>query len=212
MLIKNKRELFWLRHRFRIVISVFSVVGLVFGFLGSEYAVFEKFSGIADCRGIFDLLWKCAVLPLAAIVISLAVGNPRKKIISLMIAKIAVTLVGLVFGINTNIRMAVLPADWEALFFLAVDVCIILAVCRSRDAKMRVTSLIALTAAMMLTSHLIMQIKGEFAFDYAYRILYLMLFYFSAGYVVNCTMRRRMTFPTPEEWAKIQEKEGENDD
>ena len=145
MLIKNKRELFWLRHRFRIVISVFSVVGLV-------------------------------------------------------------------FGINTNIRMAVLPADWEALFFLAVDVCIILAVCRSRDAKMRVTSLIALTAAMMLTSHLIMQIKGDFAFDYAYRILYLMLFYFSAGYVVNCTMRRRMTFPTPEEWAKIQEKEGENDD
>lgn len=207
MIIRNKREFFWLRYRLTIVPVACAVAGMVFGIFGKDYATFEKMNGIFTCPEWFEFLLKCVVFPLSVTVISVFVGNARKTVVSFLIAKIATAITGLIFGTNTNIQLSLLPGDWEFLFFIAVDVWIILAVFRSRDAKAVVFRITAVATAVMLLSHLVLQLKGDFAADYAYRVVFLMLFYFSVSYFVHCTTHRWFPFPTPEEWAKIQEKE-----
>ncbi len=212
MLIKSKREFFWLKYRFEIVISVSAILGMAFGFLGRDYASFERLNGVVECNKTVETICNSVVLPVVAIILSKLVGNPSKMAMSVMGAKIAATVLGAVFGINANIHLPLFHGDWGILFFVAVDVFIIFAIRGASDARKCVFYAITVVTAVMMISHIILQLDGDASSDYPFRIAYLMMFYYSVGYVVFHTARRWMHAPTPEEWAKINLEEGDSND
>lgn len=129
-----------------------------------------------------------------------------------MLTKIAITLIGLVFGINTNISLPLFHVDWGVLFFIAVDAIILYVVCTSKDGRTCVMGAVSVVLMVMLVSDIIIKISGNPEPTYIYRLLSMMMYYYPICYIVNFTARRQFVMPTPEEWAKIKEKEGEKDD
>ncbi len=209
MVIATKREYYWLKYRLSIVPVICAVIGAVSGFVGREYAAFEKINGFIGCPEIFDVIWKCAVFPLAVIIFTVFVRSARGTVASIMGTKIAMTLIGLVFGINTEIHLPLFRDDWGVLFFIMVDAFIIFTIYNATDAKVCVMSAVTVVTVAMIISHIIMQIEGDPASGYPFRMIYLMMFYYPVWYVVHCTTRRRMHMPTREEWEKICSEEGE---
>ena len=203
MLFRTKREYYRYKYRMRIVQVFCAVIGLGTGLIGNGCATFEKIDGVVSCSEVFDIIWKCAVFPFAVILLTVFVRKARGTVAAVMGTKIAVTVIGLIFGINTNISLYLFRDDWGVLFFLAVDVFIIYAVYNATDAKLCVMSAISLVLFAMIISHIIMKIEGGFTEGYLFRMIYLMMFYCPVWYVVHCTTRRMMTVPDPDEWARI---------
>lgn len=56
MIIHTKRELFWMKYRYRVVTIIFAVIGMALGIIGYKTASFEKISGIIDCSEMFEMI------------------------------------------------------------------------------------------------------------------------------------------------------------
>lgn len=208
MIIKSKKEYYWHRYRLIAVPVACALIGMVAGILGRESAEFGKISGIAECPEIFNMIWKCIVFPVAVIILTKFVKTARTTVVSIMGTKIAMTVIGLAFGVNTNISLPLFHDDWGVLFFLAVDAFIIFAIYNANDVKFCVMGAAVLVTVLMTISYIIMLIEDGFEFRYLYRMVYIMMFYYPVWYVVNCTTRRWLPVPDPERWMKICSEEG----
>ena len=203
MIFVNKRERFWYYHRAEIVTLTCMIAGAIFGIIGRDAAKFEKINGVAECRAVFETVWESVVFPLAVIVLSRFIRDIRSRTAAVSGVKIAMTLIGVVFGFNSNIHLDVFPADLGVLFFIGVDLFIIIAVYKSTDPKMLVIGATAAVIFTMIISGILVKIRGDFETDYASRMLYIMLYYFAVCYVVNIRVRRAMRFSDRDKTEKL---------
>lgn len=208
MVIASKSEYYWNKCRFREVPVLCAFLGFVFGTVGYKDAVFVKINGLIGCSEMFDAVWKCVVFPLTVIIISCFMKDRRKKAVSIMASKIALTVIGLLFGVNANIRIPLFRDDWGVLFFIAVDVFILYIVYTARDGGPGVMGGTIAVLFVMLFSHIIIKFAGDPSPAYIFRMVSQLIYYYPVWYIVNSISTKRwLTLPTPEEWAKLKKKD-----
>lgn len=209
MVTASKREYYWYRCRFRLVPSLFAFLGFVFGTIGYNDAVFVKINGLIGCSEMFDAVWKCVVFPVAVIIISYFVKDRRKKAVSIMVSKIVTTVIGLAFGINTNIRIPLFCDDWGVLFFIAVDVIILYIICTASDGRPVIMGGTTVILFVMLISHIIIRLDGDPSPTYIYRMISQLIYYYPVWYIVKSISKRWLKSLTREKWEILKKKEGD---
>lgn len=206
MIIKSKKEKFYLDNRETITMCIFAVAVLVFSVLGYRSAFNEKIEGFINCSFRFCKCWNCYFVPLIMAVIPLFVKNIRKMLITVMSLKVAVTLIGLLFGANPNIHLPVFTDDWGVLFFIAVDLFIALTVYKERYERMHIGGACVIVFVLMAISQVIGLLEGDFVPYYAFRSL-CMIFFYGAIYSVIChIVPRYRHFPNSHEEKKLKKK------
>lgn len=185
MIIKSKKERFFIQHRETITMCVFAVAVLVFSVLGYRSAFNEKIGGLIGCNSNFRFSWNCFCLPLIMAIVPFVVKDTRKMLITVMSLKVAVTLIGLLFGANSNIHLPVFQDDWGILFFIAIDIFMAVTVYNERYERTYIKGATVVVVAFMAISQIIGFLEGDFVPYYAFRSIYLIFFYRSV-YAVIC--------------------------
>lgn len=203
LLIKSKRERFYLIHREKITMCIFSFLAVVFSVLGYRSAFNDKISGLLICDGEFRIFWSCFSVPLIMAVVPFIVKNTRKMLITVMLSKIFATLVGLSFGMNTNIHLPVFWDDWGVLFFIVIDLFIALTAYKETYERMHIGGACVIVFALMAISQVIGLLEGDFVPYYAFRSLYMIFFYSSIYSVICHVVPRYRHFPNSHEEKKL---------
>lgn len=206
MLIKNKKEKFYLEHRETITMCIYAAVVMIFSVLGYRSAFNEKIGGLIGCDSSFRFFWNCFCLPLIMVIVPFVVKDIRKMLITVMSLKVAATLIGVILGINPNIHLLVFQDDWGILFFIAIDIFIAVTVYNERNERMMINGAGAVVLALTAVSQLIGFIEGAFVPYYAFRSAYIILFYRSIYSVIRHITPNYRYFPNSHEMKYIEAK------
>ena len=182
---------------------IFSILAVVFSVLGYRSAFNDIISGFFKCGDEFRLFWSCFIVPLIMAVVPLIVKNTRKMLITVMLSKILATLVGLSFGMNTNIHLPVFGDDWGVLFFIVIDLFIALTVYKERYERMHIGGACVTVFALLVISQVIGLLEGDFVPYYAFRSLYMIFSYISIYSVICHIVPRYWHFPNSHEEKKL---------
>ena len=204
MIIKNKKEKFFFDNREIITMCLFAVAALVFSFLGYRSAFNEKITGFISCGNLFVSLWNCLSVPLIMALIPLLVKNTRKMLITIMLLKLAATVIGLSFGANSNIHLSVFESDYGVLFFIALDIFIAVTIYNERNARIPIKGAGLVVLALMAASQLIGFIDGKFVPYYFFRSVSVFLFYRSVYSVICHTVPNYLYLPNSHEMKRLE--------
>lgn len=206
MIIKSKKEKFYLDNKEIITMCMFAVAVLVFSVLGYRSAFNEIIEGFFNCSFRFCYYWNCFCVPLIMAVVPFIVKNTRKMLITVMSLKVAVTLIGLMFGANPNIHLPVFQDDWGVLFFVAIDIFIAVTVYNERNERMLINGAGMVVLALMAASQIIGFIEGAFVPYYFLRSLSVFLFYRSIYSVIRHITPNYRYLPNSHEMKHIEAK------
>lgn len=206
MIIKSKKEKFYLDNRETITMCIFAVAVLAFSVLGYRSAFNERIEGFFNCSSRFRYYWNCFCVPLIMAVVPFILKSTRKMLITVMSLKVMVTLVGFLFGANPNIHLSVFQDDGGVLFFAAIDIFIAVIVYNERNERMLINGAGMVVLALMAASQLIGFIEGAFVPYYFFRSLYVFLFYRSIYSVIRHITPNYRYFPNSHEMKYIEAK------
>ena len=206
MIIKSKKEKFYLDNRETITMCIFAVAVLVFSVLGYRSAFNEKITEYINVSHSFCTLWNCLCVPVIMVAVPFIVKSIRKMLITIMSLKVMVTLVGFLFGANPNIHLPVFQGDWGVLFFVAIDIFIAITVYNERNERMLINGVGMVVLALMAASQLIGFIEGAFVPYYFFRSLSVFLFYRSIYSVIRHITPNYRYFPNSHEMKYIEAK------
>lgn len=206
MIIKSKKEMFYLKNREKITMCIYAVVVLVFSVLGYRSAFNEKIGVLIGCDSSFRFFWNCFCLPLIMMIVPFIIKDIRKMLITVMSLKTAVTLIGLLFGANCNIHLPVFRDDWGVLFFIAIDIFIAVTVYNERNERLLINGAGSVVLVLATVSLLIGFIEGDFVPYYAFRSVYIVLFYRSIYSVIRHITPNYRYLPNSHEMKRIKEK------
>lgn len=206
MIIKSKKEKFYLDNRETITMCMFAVAVLVFSFLGYRSAFNEKITEYINVSHSFCTLWSCLCVPVIMATVPFIVKNTRKMLITVMSLKVMVTLISLLFGANPNIHLPVFQDDWGVLFFIVIDIFIAVTVYNERNERMLINGVGMIVLSLMAVSQLIGFIEGAFVPYYFLRSLSVFLFYRSIYSVIRHVTPNYKNLPNSHEMKRLMAK------
>lgn len=162
----------------------FSMLSVAFSVLGYPSAFNEEISGLLICCEKFRIFLSCCIVPLIMAVVPFIVQKTRRMLITVIVSKVAATLIGLSFGMNPNIHLPVFQDDWGVLFFLSVDVFIGVTIHNERYERMHIGGAYVIVFALMAISTIIYIHEGDLVQYYIFRSLYIISFYISIYFVI----------------------------
>lgn len=206
MLIKTKKERFYYQNREKLTMLIFATVALIFSILGYRSAFNENLAGCVDFGNNFCFFWNCFCVPLIMAITPIFVKDDEKMLITVMCLKVAVTLIGLLFGANPNIYLPVFQDDWGVLFFVAVDIFVAATIYSERNQRMLIKGIGTVILAFMVASQIIGFIEGNFVPYFFFRSVYVFLFYRSIYAIVRHITPNWRPFPNSHEMKKIEKR------
>lgn len=206
MIIKSKKEKFYLDNRETITMCIFAVGVLIFSFLGYRSAFNEKITEYINVSHSFCNLWNCLCVPVIMAAVPFIIKSTRKMLITVMSLKVAATLISLLFGGNPNIHLPVFQDDWGILFFIAIDIIIAVTVYNERNERMLINGVGMVVLDLMAVSQLIGFIEGAFVPYYFFRSLSVFLLYRSIYSVIRHITPNHRYLPNSHEMKYIEAK------
>lgn len=173
---------FWKNKSLEISTAAILIVAGILAVLGRESAFYNSMTDILlFCNEASRIIVGSLMFPLVAIVICASVKEVRKKLLSVVCAKLIMEIMFIPFGINLNFFSDVLISDLSGLFFIAADFILLISIVNEKVEKAMCGGVLSAVSVISLFTVAISSRNGD-ATIYICRTLSTVLFYVSVFY------------------------------